>query len=84
MPRGTSLYDEALIQGRLWNRGLLRPGVLVASLDPTLPYVTPTVTTLATSLNDLSGNGATETAGTTGSQPSYLAGAINGVAALVF
>lgn len=71
MPRGTDLYDEARLQGRLWTPALLRGAGKLASWLDASDLSTITIATGVSAWADKSGNGRGVTQGTGGNQPVY-------------
>lgn len=69
MPRGISRYDEAMLQGRLWTPGLLRPDL--SFWQDAADLSTITIATGVSEWRDKSGNNRHFTQATGTNQPSY-------------
>jgi hypothetical protein len=80
MPRGVNKYDEARLQGRLWNPLTLSPIHWLDASD----ISTITVSTGVSQWRDKSGRGFHASQSTTGNQPAYIVGGINGLNVLRF
>jgi hypothetical protein len=80
MPRGTNIYDEAQLQGRLWTPGLLRPALWLDAAD----LSTISIGTGVSEWRDKSPNGRNFTQGTGGTQPTFTANGLNGLPVLSF
>lgn len=80
MPRGLSLYDQALLQGRLWTPAELRPAIWLDSLDVSSLSFGAGVSEWRDKLG--SGRNFTQATGTR--QPGYDAVGFNGRPVLTF
>lgn len=79
MPRGTSRYDEAQLQRRLWTPDVLRPSVWFDAADlSTLTLVSGD----ASEWRDKSGNGRHVSQTTAANRPTYAVSGLNGRPAL--
>ena len=79
MPRGTSRYDEAQLQRRLWTPHVLRPSVWFDAADlSTLTLVSGD----ASEWRDKSGNGRHVSQATAANRPTYAVSGLNGRPAL--
>lgn len=78
MPRGTSPYDEARLQGRLWTPDLAQPALWLDAADPS----TITVATGVSEWRDKSGNNRHVSQGTEARQPSLAPNSLNGLSGL--
>jgi hypothetical protein len=67
MPRGTAIYDEARLQGRLWTPALERPALWLDTFD--LAAIVG-VSGAVSQLTDKSGNGRHFAQGSAGNRPS--------------
>jgi hypothetical protein len=80
MPRGTNIYDEAQLQGRLWTPALVRPALWLDAAD----LSTISTATGVSEWRDKSGNGRHFTQGTGGTQPTFTANGLNSIPVLSF
>lgn len=80
MPRGTTRYDEAQLQQRLWTPALLRPALWLDAADAS----TVSVATGVSEWRDKSGNNRHFTQSTPASQPAYNRNGINGLGSISF
>lgn len=80
MARGVSRFDEAMLQGRLWTPGLLRPALWLDADDQS----TVTIATGVSEWRDKSGNGRHFTQSVAASQPAYNRNGINGLGSIRF
>jgi hypothetical protein len=80
MPRGTNIYDEAQLQGRLWTPDLVRPALWLDADD----LSTISIGTGVSEWRDKSGNGRHVSQGTGGTQPTLTRIPFNNRAILSF
>jgi hypothetical protein len=80
MPRGVSPVDEAMVQRRLWTPALLRPSVWLDAADVS----TISISTGVSEWRGKSGFGGLVSQGTSGNQPAYTVGGLNGLNVLTF
>jgi len=80
MPRGVSPRDEAQLQRRLWTPAEARPSVWLDAADVS----TISISTGVSGWRDKSGFGGLVSQGTSGNQPAYTVGGLNGLNVLTF